>query len=66
MTRAWIKYENDARGVRRYVRIDLKKHGNSELLEEFLDGLEAESLKEEPTIPWEEAKLRLNKIHDIK
>ncbi|MDR2680474.1 MAG: hypothetical protein LBC47_06655 [Tannerella sp.] len=38
-----IKYTKDATGHNRYVRIDLNRYGNHELLEDFLDGLEAEA-----------------------
>ncbi len=37
MAQVGIKYETDAHGAKRYVRIDLKKHGNNPLLIDFLD-----------------------------
>ena len=66
MAIAGIKYETDARGKRRFVRIDLKRFGKNKLLEDFLDGMEAESRKDEPSVPWQEAKVRLNKKYGIK
>jgi len=53
---AGIKYETDAHGKRRYVRIDLKRFGNNELLEDFLDGLDAEIRRGSKTITLEEFK----------
>jgi hypothetical protein len=53
---AGIKYETDAHGIRRYVRIDLKRFGNNELLEDFLDGLDAEIRRGGETITLEEFK----------
>jgi hypothetical protein len=49
-----IRYTKDATGHNRYVRIDLNRYGNHELLEDFLDGLEAEAQKGEPTISLRE------------
>lgn len=66
MAIAGIKYEKNIRGVNTHVRIDLKRYGNNELLEDFLDGMEAQQAKNEPTTPWEDVKKRLNKIHGIK
>ena len=51
-----IKYETDSRGIRRFVRIDLKRFGNNELVEDFLDGMEAEKRKGGETISLEEFK----------
>lgn len=58
---AGIKYETDARGFKRFVRIDLKKYGNNELLEDFLDSMDVEKRKGEQTVPLEEVLNRLNK-----
>jgi hypothetical protein len=58
---AGIKYETDARGSKRFVRIDLKKYGNNELLEDFLDSMDVEKRKGEQTVPLEEVLNRLNK-----
>ena len=44
MSIAGIKFETDMHGQRRYVRIDLKRFGKNQLLEDFLDGMEAERL----------------------
>lgn len=63
---AGIKYETDARGAKRYVRIDLKKFGNNQLLEDFLDGMDVEKRKGEETVPLEDVVKRLNKKQDIK
>lgn len=56
-----IKYETDSRGIRRFVRIDLKRFGNNEILEDFLDGLEAEKRKGGETITLEEFKKDVEK-----
>ena len=51
MELAGIKYTKDATGRNRYVRIDLEKYGENQLLEDFLDGLEVMAQKGEPTVP---------------
>lgn len=61
-----IKFETDTKGLPKFVRIDLKKYGNNELLEDFLDSIEIEKRKDEDEIPWEEVKKKLNKTHGIK
>lgn len=58
---AGIKYEIDSHGVKRFVRIDLKKYGNNQLLEDFLDGMDIEKRKGEETVPLEDVIKRLNK-----
>ena len=58
---AGIKYTKDASGRKRYVRIDLDMYGDNQLLEDFLDGLEAEAQKDEPFYPLEEVIARENK-----
>jgi hypothetical protein len=45
-----IKYTQDAAGRNRYVRIDLEKYGENQLLEDFLDGLEVMARKGEETV----------------
>ena len=54
MELAGIKYTKDAAGRKRYVRIDLEKYGENQLLEDFLDMLDVEARKGEPTYPFEE------------
>jgi len=61
-----IKYEKDARGIRRFVRIDLKRFGNSESLQDFLDGTEAGIRKGDETITLEEVIKSQNKKRGIK
>ncbi|MGL4484312.1 MAG: hypothetical protein ACRCUS_05125 [Anaerovoracaceae bacterium] len=63
---AGIKTITDAKGKARYLQIDLKKYGNSELLEDFLDRLIIEATKDEPTTAWEDIKKRLDTKHGIK
>ena len=41
ITMTGITMEKDSRGYIRYARIDLRKHGRNELIEDFLDGIEA-------------------------
>ena len=53
-TIAGIKYTKDSKGNKRYVRIDLDMYGENQLLEDFLDLLEIEARKGEPTYPLEE------------
>lgn len=60
-----IKYTKDASGYNRYVRIDLKQYGGNELLEDFLDGLEAQAQKGEPTTPFEDFVKEENKRRGI-
>jgi len=45
-----IKYTKDAAGYNRYVRIDLEKYRENQLLEDFLDGFEAMSQKKEESV----------------
>jgi hypothetical protein len=47
---AGIKYTKDAAGRNRYVRIDLEKYGENQLIEDFLDGLEAMARKDKETV----------------
>ena len=61
-----ITIEKDTHGHARYARIDLRKHGNNELIEDFLDGQLAESRRGDETIPWNEVKIELDKKHGIK
>ncbi len=63
---AGIKYEKNVRGVATHVRIDLKRYGNNELLEDFLDGLEAESLRGGETITLDELIQSQNKKRNLK
>jgi len=58
---AGIKYERNVRGVATHVRIDLKRYGNNEVLEDFLDGMEAESLRGGETITLDELKKYMDK-----
>ena len=53
-TAAGIKYTRSPKGDKRYVRVDLDVHGDNQLLEDFLDGLEAMSRQGEPTYPFDE------------
>jgi hypothetical protein len=55
---AGIKYTNDATGRRRYVRVDLDMYGENQLFEDFLDLLEIEARKGEPTYPFNEVMKR--------
>ena len=67
MSLAGIKYMKDADGRHRYVRIDLDKYGKHPLLEDFLDGLEAEAetSKGEPSKPLREFISEQNKKRGI-
>lgn len=56
-----ITIEKDYKGKDRYLRIDLKKHGNNELLEDFLDLQEAKSRKGGETISLQEFKEAMDK-----
>ena len=52
MTRvSGITIEKNIRGQARYARIDLRKFGNNELIEDFLDGQLAESCRNDESIP---------------
>jgi len=53
-TIAGIKYTKGLNGHKRYVRVDLDMYGENQLLEDFLDLLEIEARKDEPTYPFEE------------
>lgn len=61
-----ITVEKDVKGTPRYVRIDLRKHGNDELLEDFLDIQAANAVADEPTTPWSEVRKKLIKKHGLK
>jgi hypothetical protein len=51
---AGIKYLKDSNGENRYLRIDLKKYPEKQVIEDLLDGLEAIARKGEPTYPFDE------------
>ena len=61
-----ITVEKDVKGKPRYVRIDLRKHGNNELLEDFLDIQAANAVADEETKPWSEVRKKLTKKHGLK
>jgi len=52
-------------GKNRYLRIDLKQHGDNQLLEDFLDLLDVEARKDEPTYPLREVLEEENKRRGI-
>jgi len=56
-----IKYTKDSKSKKHYVRVDLDLHGENQLLEDFLDMLDIEARKNEPTYPLEEVLARENK-----
>ena len=60
-TSSGITMKKDYKGRERYVRIDLKKHGNNELLEDFLDLQEAKSRKGGEIISLQEFKESMDK-----
>ena len=49
-----IKYTKSPKDGRHFVRVDLGIHGENQLLEDFLDLIEIEARKDEPTYPFEE------------
>lgn len=49
-----IEYLKDAAGRERYVRIDLDRYGDNQLLEDFLDMMDIEARQDEPTYPFDE------------
>ena len=61
-----ITIEKDARGRSLYARVDLRKHGSNELMEDFLDGQLAESRRNDESIPWSVAKIKLDKKNSLK
>jgi hypothetical protein len=63
---AGIKYTKDATGRKRYVRIDLDMYRENQLIEDFLDLLEIEARKGEPTYPLEEVISELEIKHGTK
>ena len=56
-----IKYTKDASGNNRYVRVDLNMYGDNQAFEDFLDLIEIEARKNEPTYPLREVIARENK-----
>ena len=56
-----IRFEQDASGITRYARIDLRRYGNNELLEDFFDSLEMDARENDETVPWEEVRTELDK-----
>jgi hypothetical protein len=63
---AGIKYKTNARGLKTHVEIDLRKYGDNELLEDFLDLLAIKDSEGEETIDWEYIKREENKRRRIK
>jgi len=63
---AGVKYIKDSNGFNRYLRIDLKKYSDNQLIDDFLDALEIMAKKDEETISLEElnqyidSKLKMN------
>lgn len=53
-----ILYLTDENNKRRFVQIDIDKYGG-EYLEDLIDGLIAESRREEESVPLEQAKKEL-------
>jgi hypothetical protein len=51
---AGIEYTKDTTGKKRYVKIDLDMYGDNQLIEDFLDLLDIEARKGEPTRPFDE------------
>ena len=54
-----IKYTSS--GGRRYVRVDLDIYGENQALEDFLDLVDMEARKDEPSYPFDEVVERENK-----
>ncbi|MDR3189315.1 MAG: hypothetical protein LBT94_09070 [Prevotellaceae bacterium] len=65
MELAGIKYTKDADGRNRYLQIDLDRYGENQLLDDFLDMLDIEARKDEPTYPLEEVVARENKRRSL-
>ena len=61
-----IEIETNEKGKARYLKINLQKHGNNPLLEEFLDTLLIESRKGEKTLSFEDVLKRQNKKRLLK
>lgn len=61
-----IKYTRDAARHKRYVRIDLDMYGENRLLEDFLDLMDIEASKGEPTYPFEDVVRELEEKHGTK
>jgi len=60
-----ITFEKDVRGKRRYARIDLRKYGNNDLLEDFLDGECARLHVNDEFVDWNEVVKKLDSLHGI-
>lgn len=56
---AGISFIKDTKGKKKKIVIDIKKH--YELVEDLLDHLDVVDLKDEETIPWEDAKKDIKK-----
>ena len=65
-TIAGIKYTKDVTGHKRYVRVDLDMYGENQLIEDFLDLLDIEARKGEPTYPLSDVINELEKKHGKK
>jgi hypothetical protein len=63
---AGIKYKKDAGGNSRYLQIDLNIHGENQLLEDFLDILDIEAAKGEPTYPLSDVLIELERKYGTK
>ena len=53
-TVAGIKYTNDSKSNKRYVRVDLDMYGENQLFEDFLDLIEIEFHKDDEKISLDE------------
>jgi len=49
-----VKYRKDTMGRNRYLQIDLEKHGNNQLIEDFLDMLSIDESEGNETVSLDE------------
>lgn len=59
-----IKIIKDSKGNINSVAFSMRHH--KEMLQDYLDLLEAQKRKDEPTKQWDEVKAKLDKKHGIK
>ena len=65
MSVAGITYERTTRGYPMRVNIDLRKHGQDESFEDFLDRKEIEARQNDEVVSWNDAKMKLDKKHGL-
>lgn len=61
-----IKFEKDKKGNTKSMTIDMKKHGNDRLLEDYLDNMAADEAEKGPSYNYKEAIKKIKEKRGLK